>query len=111
MREGFVRGLALDRIRALVPPAIAERRQGAASPGFAALEQELADFTETPTGAGLDIPRWLVVLEHEVERALEPDLTAPAEQELLRALPTILLSREALREQLQHWHTEVDAQP
>lgn len=111
LAEGFVRGLALDRIRALVPPAIAERRQGAASAGFAALEQELADFTETPTGAGLDIPRWLVVLEHEVERALEPDLTAPAEQELLRALPTILLSRDALREQLQQWHTEVDAQP
>lgn len=108
--EGFVRGLALDRIRSLVPKAIAERLQGAASPAFAALEQELADFTETPTGAGLDIPRWLVVLEHEVERALDPDLTAPAEQELLRALPIVLLSREALREQLQQWHAEVDGQ-
>ncbi|MBX9791485.1 MAG: hypothetical protein K2Y37_21400 [Pirellulales bacterium] len=108
--EGFVRGLALDRIRSLVPKAIAEKCQDGESPSFVALEQELAEFTETPTGAGLDIPRWLVALEHEVDRALDPDLTAPAELELLRTLPSVLLDREALREQLQQWHAEVDGQ-
>lgn len=66
--ERFVRPLAIDRVRALIRPAIEEARAGAPGPSFAVLEQELLEFTETPSGSGLDVPAWLIALEEEVGR-------------------------------------------
>jgi hypothetical protein len=90
--ERFTRPLAIDRVRALVAPAIADAKggkQGARNkepgakpltPGsqrpaprsrsrpdsFAILKQEIADLAEEPAGAGLDLPDWLEALEEEV---------------------------------------------
>jgi hypothetical protein len=67
--ERFVRPLAIDRVRALIRPAIEEAagagRQGA-HPAFDRLEQELIDLSREPNGAGLDIPDWLSALDEEV---------------------------------------------
>ncbi|HVX11729.1 MAG TPA: hypothetical protein VHC22_11155 [Pirellulales bacterium] len=71
--ERFVRPLAIDRVRALICPAIDEARQGLTGQSFAALEQELAEFTETPSGSGLDVPAWLIALEEEVDRCQRRD--------------------------------------
>jgi hypothetical protein len=37
------------------------------------LEQELAEFTETPSGSGLDVPAWLIALAEEVDRCQRRD--------------------------------------
>src|SRR5205823_6369260 len=68
--ERFVRSLAIDRVRALVRPAIEEPRKGLPSTAFNLLEQELSDWAEHPTGAGLDVPSWLAALEHETEQVV-----------------------------------------
>jgi hypothetical protein len=65
--ERFIRGLAIDRVKALVRPAIDEARSGAAGDSFELLEQELVEFTDHPAGSGLDLPNWLAALEHEIE--------------------------------------------
>jgi hypothetical protein len=77
--ERFVRPLAIDRVRALICPAIDEARQGSPGQTFAALEQELAEFTESPSGSGLDVPAWLIALEEEVDREAG-DLDPPGPQ-------------------------------
>ncbi len=68
LSERFTRPLVIDRVRALVAPAMAAARSGAADSlaAFSALKQEIADIAQEPAGAGLDLPDWLEALEEEV---------------------------------------------
>lgn len=63
--ERFVRPLAIDRVRALIGPAIAAAGTGDQAP-FSSLQQEIASLAQEPAGAGLDLPDWLAALEEEV---------------------------------------------
>jgi hypothetical protein len=63
--ERFTRPLAIDRVRALIDPAIAAAGTCNKVP-FAALQQEIASLAGEPAGAGLDLPDWLAALEEEV---------------------------------------------
>jgi hypothetical protein len=65
LSERYTRPLAIDRVRALVAPAIAAAESGDPAP-FNALQQEIASLAEEPAGAGLDLPDWLAALEDEV---------------------------------------------
>ena len=74
INERFVKPLALDRLCALIEPAIREVEETggeSTAPGraFTRLQQELEAYTTTPTGVGLDVPYWLRRLEMEVHRA------------------------------------------
>jgi hypothetical protein len=120
--ERFVRPLAIDRIRALVAPAIAEARaaglrcgesrpadsavQAAPScPKFEMLQHDTEYLTREPTGVGLDVPPWLVALEEEVEDALGEGYLPGAEQDLAAVLPPRLLTFDEARDQLDRWAT------
>ncbi len=101
LAERFLRPLVVDRLRALVPPAAAEARGPAPGPAFAALEQEAAQLAEEPTGAGLDPPDWLMMLEEEVERAAAASRdNAPAE---LDDFPRVRLTWDEIKAQLSNW--------
>jgi hypothetical protein len=65
LSERFTRPLAIDRVRALVGPAVAAAGTDETAP-FNALKEEIADLAEEPSGAGLDLPDWLEALEEEV---------------------------------------------
>jgi hypothetical protein len=101
LAERFMRPLAIDRLKALVRPAIEDVRAGRASAAFDALEQEIAEFTETPTGAGLDVPGWLMALEEEVadnewaDRCNQRDDNGPSR------IPQAPLSLEEVQQQIQ----------
>jgi hypothetical protein len=98
--ERFVRPLAIDRVRALVCPAIEEARTGLPGRSFSLLEQELAEFTETPSGSGLDVPAWLIALEEEVARCEREDQRATESGDLEPPGPQLKLSWEAALRQL-----------
>ena len=99
LEERFVRPLAIDRMRALIGPAMREVRQEGNSPSFELLEHEVIDFADAPTGAGLDVPRWLMDLEQEIARAEEatdaPPLVWPPEP--------VRLTWEEIESQLRAW--------
>lgn len=103
LAERFIRPLTIDRIRALVEPAIAEARRGGACPKFELLEHETESLTREPTGVGLDVPAWLVALEEEVENALSPTHERRRETDLAALLPPTLLSHDAALRQLSRW--------
>jgi len=65
LSERFTRPLAIDRVRALVEPAVTAAETSDRGP-IAALQQEIASLAQEPAGAGLDLPDWLVALEEEV---------------------------------------------
>jgi hypothetical protein len=100
LAERFVRPLAIDRVRALVCPAIEEARHAAEGQVFSLLEQELAEFTENPSGSGLDVPAWLIVLEEEVARCERRDDRGVEPADLDPPVPQIRLTWQAVREQL-----------
>ncbi|HEX4414667.1 MAG TPA: hypothetical protein VH107_13625 [Lacipirellulaceae bacterium] len=63
--ERFTRPLAIDRVRALVGPAVDAAETEDRAP-ITALEQEISSLAQDPAGAGLDLPDWLAALEEEV---------------------------------------------
>jgi hypothetical protein len=103
LAERFVRPLAIDRIRALVGPAIDEARRGGEAPKFEMLQHDTKFLTREPTGVGLDVPAWLVALEEEVEQALRPEHQRRQDDELARIIPQVLLSYREARQQLDLW--------
>jgi hypothetical protein len=90
LAERFVRPLAIDRIRALVAPAIEEARQGGEAPKFETLRHDTNYLTREPTGVGLDVPAWLVALEEEVDDVLHAASTGCSDECLAAVIPPVL---------------------
>ena len=101
LSERFTRTLTIDRIRALVKPAIQERLSEGPTPSFEMLERESIELTKEPSGAGLEVPPWLAALEEEAERVLEPN----AQDARLAPLPASApsLTYDEVQEQLNSW--------
>lgn len=97
--ERFVRPLLIDRVKALVEPALTaaeEQRQGA----FAALDREINCLASEPSGAGLDLPDWLAALEDEVTHARSRFSQQPSSDRLAGRIEQVQLSWNELLEQL-----------
>lgn len=101
--ERFVRPLTLDRIRALIKPAVEEARAGSEPASFAILDDEAGRFAEEPSGAGLDVPAWLQVLEREVE---EVERQYPRYYDQILALSQRPLTYEQVLQQIDGWQAE-----
>jgi hypothetical protein len=104
LQERFVKPLALDRLCALIEPAMAEARQmGEASSAFTRLEKELQPLKATPTGVGLDVPQWLRRLALEVQRVRAAQTTIAMLAEGLLEVPKRALTIEELKQQVENW--------
>ncbi|MBI3468921.1 MAG: hypothetical protein HY000_38440, partial [Planctomycetes bacterium] len=106
LEERFVRVLAIDRLRALIAPAIEQAQQGQPPRAFELLQQEIEEFTQHPTGVGLDVPAWLAAMEEEAQNVLTRSPGATAEG------PTARLPRAPLTlSQVQQWLRDLDPPP
>ncbi len=101
LAERFTRPLAVDRIRALVIPALEEGRQGGRALQFELLEEETATLTAEPTGVGLDVPAWLAALEEEVELASRPIHERVQEELGASVVPQVKLKAREVRKLLE----------
>jgi hypothetical protein len=111
--ERFIKPLALDRLCALVEPAMAEAPPSNPLPSggegqdralaFARLRKEVEAFTATPTGVGLDVPAWLRRLEMEVQRVQAAQTTIAALAEGFFRVPRRPLGYDELQQQLREW--------
>lgn len=64
--------MQIDRLTALVKPAMCEADQKKSDRAFSMLKQEAQAFSRTTIGVGVDLPPWLAALEHEVQQRLLP---------------------------------------
>lgn len=103
LHERFTRPLALDRLCALIGPALAEAEQPGSGAALARLEAELHPHTQQPTGAGLDVPHWLRRLEGEVQRARAARTAVAQLAEEFFRVPRLRLTGDDVREQLRQW--------
>ncbi len=101
LNERFVKPMTIDRMRALIRPAMRQLRSSdkEESRAFELLVQESHLMMREPTGVGLDIPAWLLMLEEEVDRVLHNNRNAPLVQRLDKAVPVIPITRQQLQEQ------------
>jgi hypothetical protein len=107
LREQFVKPLALDRLCALIEPAMQEARQSQEGRSFSLLERELQAFVSQPTGVGLDVPSWLRRLETEVQRVRAARTALAVLAEGILQLPQRLISLDELKRQLEDWDTPI----
>ncbi|HZV07981.1 MAG TPA: hypothetical protein VE999_23055 [Gemmataceae bacterium] len=111
LNERFIKPLALDRLCALIEPAMREasgtasapREQGDEGRAFQRLRRELQAFTATPMGVGLDVPYWLRRLEMEVHRVQATRTTIAVLAENFFRIPRRPLSWDELQCQLGDW--------
>jgi hypothetical protein len=103
LAERFVRPLVIDRLRALIAPAIAEGRSGATeAPSFELLEQEIEELTADPTGVGFEVPDWLASLEQEVLDQTD-GWQHPGRAETSTPPPQVKLTLDEVHAQLTGW--------
>jgi hypothetical protein len=70
IQERFTRGFRLDRVLALVEPAI---ENNASTDVFDDFKSRLAEFVNKPTGSGFEPPDWANKLRDEIQRVMEKD--------------------------------------
>jgi hypothetical protein len=102
LHERFMKPFWLTRIVALVEPAMRMLPSDPPKPEFEQLVAELAEFMRTPTGSGLEIPRWLQTIKAEVRR-LQDERISPEASEIELRVPQTALSFHDIQRQLQSW--------
>ena len=115
LNERFVKALALDRLCALIEPAVRDQNtvvgdggsqavrsvdSAGSSRAFLRLRQELEAYTATPTGVGLDLPFWLRRLEMEVHRARAAHSATAILAENFFRVPRCVLSYDEVERQV-----------
>ena len=68
INERFVQPMTIDRMRALVSPAMQDAEIDRRSVAFETLQTEADRLAQNPVGVGLDLPPWIGALEDEVNR-------------------------------------------
>ena len=100
INERFVRPLLIDRVKALVEPALTATGVDRAA-AFVTLEHEITSLSSEPTGVGLDLPDWLAALEDEVTTARSRFNHQPSSDRLSHHIGQVRLSWPELLEQLE----------
>ena len=101
--ERFVRPMAIDRIRALVRPALEEAVEDGPQTAFDLLEQEALALAHEPLGSGVDIPAWLIALEEEVEHCRYGLANHDSGHPLKEKNSRLSLRMEEVQRQLDQW--------
>src|SRR5581483_12101529 len=101
--EGFLKPLAVDRLCALIEPALSEARDAEKQPAFDRLREELRPFTDSPTGVGLDLPAWLARLEAEVQRVQARHATVVVLAENIFRIPRRTMTYADVKRQIGDW--------
>lgn len=110
LAERFVRPLEIDRLCALVGPAIEEIRKDRPREALHQLEQLVGHFIREPSGAGFELPGWLEALDRELEQAQWQAAFGGPEEETFDPqiyLPQTILSRKEVERQIQELLKEV----
>jgi hypothetical protein len=98
--EQFVKSMSIDRMRAMVRPAIEERTAGEKTTSFSNLKDEVSQFMEKRSGAGWDLPVWLLALDEEVLEVTREHINPRFDTTFRDAVPAKPLSRIQIRRQL-----------
>ena len=95
----FGHQMQIDRLKALVGPAMKDPISRKSSRVFELLHHEAQAFSRTTMGVGVDLPAWLAALENEVQKHLDPHRIHDASSKANSMSETVTIAK--LREQLE----------
>jgi hypothetical protein len=95
----FAHQMQIDRLKALVAPAMKDPHNRKSARVFELLNHEAKAFARSTMGVGVDLPAWLAALESEVQLNLQSSRTPASGNNLTLAPPTPCISE--LRAQLE----------
>ncbi|MFO7904433.1 MAG: hypothetical protein ACQESR_07475 [Planctomycetota bacterium] len=101
LAERFIRPMIIDRMCALVRPAMQESTQSGTNPSFELLEQEAEALARESTGIGFDVPVWLISLEEKAAQARMPSHQYDLGSKVACAVDRVLLSRDEIQRKLE----------
>ena len=88
VQERFVHPMEVDHLRSLVKPSLEESKDiKSGRPSFDELLLKTNELLENPSGAGLEVPSWLIALEEEIE-LLRYQITSSDEKRFARSDPS-----------------------
>jgi hypothetical protein len=109
LSERFVKPLLLDRILALVKPAVRDARTGVESVSFASLRKESDEYLATTLGSALEPQPWLQALEEEIQSAeSEFGASRDAAQPINPSAARLPIDLEEIRRQLTVWEKPLE---
>jgi hypothetical protein len=113
LNERFLKPMTIDRMRALIRPAMRQLRGNNSehSRAFELLVQEAHLMMREPTGVGLDVPPWLVVLDEEVDRVLDQENSTHPLIRLEQTVPPCNVTLEHVQEELRKAQDDVPTLP
>ena len=100
INERFMQPMTVDRMRALVAPAMADAEAGRKSTAFDRLEEEAAILSRSPIGVGLDLPAWISEIEEEVEQIAKRNLVSEIDPQELVTIATAAVPLSDIKDQL-----------
>jgi hypothetical protein len=109
VQERFVKPLRIDRLCAMISPALSEASRPDDHPTFQRLREALQPFASTPTGVGLDVPQWLRRLQSETQRVQASRSAVAVLAEELFRVPKKMISREEVQDQMREWEKPLQA--
>ncbi len=101
--ERFLRCLAIDRMRALIEPAMQQVEDTGSQPAFELLQEEADLLLRESTGGGFEIPAWLTALHQEVDRIQQQNLEDDDVRWLRLLFPANPLSLALALRQINNW--------
>lgn len=106
--ERFMRPLMIDYLCALIEPAMLGEDDGTKQTAFERIQQQAETFMNEPSGAGLDVPTWLMSME-DVVGSVNDQGQASLARILERAmLPPKDLSMDDIQAEVDAWREEND---
>jgi len=109
LSERFVRSLAIDRLKSLIVPAMAEARVGSQGPALTTLREEIDELLEAPAGSGVEAPAWITALLDEVAELASAHVPAVTWSEEFPRGPRAALTWEQIVAQLEAWEDTEEA--
>ena len=109
--EKFMRPLMTDYLCALIEPAMFHEDEGARESAIERIRQQAETFMQEPSGAGLDVPTWLLMMEDTIRGVT--DKHEASLQRLLETymLPPVEMTSEEVQSSLRSWETKLLERP
>ena len=106
LSERFMRPLLIDYQCALIRPAMSDPDAQLRQSAFDGICKQAEAFMDEPSGAGLDVPAWLIAMEDTVQSFRSEQLTPIFQTVDKRMLPPTRLSGEEIQSIVRSWHRD-----
>src|SRR5262249_32305223 len=103
VREEFQTPMEIDRLCALVEPAMENENRSESARHFDELRRQIDFLTANPSGSGIDLPVWLSRLEQEAQRVKAIEGEDTRINGGFMETPQIRLSLEGVRKEIEKW--------